>query len=276
MSFCAGSDNAVVSKRTNMERSNRIGSCGTKLQPTYCVSALSPQICSMGLLLALIIIVLWLGHLIWTLGFVELTLISGIVHALIQGYLSTGLFITAHDAIHGVVSPSRRINTIIGTIASFLFAGLSYKRLSVNHHRHHAHPGNDADDPDYHSSNSYVIWFAAFMWRYATVGQIVIMGAAFNVLKLVLNIPEPTLWVFWVIPAFLGALQLFTIGTYLPHRKPHTHDMPHNARSMKLNHTLAMLSCYFFGYHSEHHLSPGTPWWGLWRVKEARSKSDLL
>jgi beta-carotene/zeaxanthin 4-ketolase len=29
-----------------------------------------------------------------------------------------------------------------------------------------------------------------------------------------------------------------------------------------------MTSCYFFGYHWEHHHSPATPWWELWKVKE--------
>jgi beta-carotene ketolase (CrtW type) len=31
----------------------------------------------------------------------------------------------------------------------------------------------------------------------------------------------------------------------------------------------AFVSCYFFGYHYEHHDSPATPWWLLWRVKDA-------
>ncbi|HBB25328.1 MAG TPA: fatty acid desaturase [Bacteroidetes bacterium] len=228
----------------------------------------------MGLIIALVIIALWCGHLWWTLLHAPLAGASALewllvgVHVLVQGYLSTGLFITAHDAIHGTVSPRKSINDAVGTLSAFLFAGLSYRRLSINHHLHHAHPADDHDDPDYHASNSYVPWFAAFMRHYASWSQFIIMGVAFNVLKI--WIPEPRLWVYWIIPAFLGAFQLFTIGTYLPHRKPHTHDMPHNARSMRLNHALAMLSCYFFGYHTEHHLSPGTPWWRLWRVKEQR------
>jgi beta-carotene ketolase (CrtW type) len=28
-----------------------------------------------------------------------------------------------------------------------------------------------------------------------------------------------------------------------------------------------MLSCYFFGYHYEHHESPQTPWWKLYQIK---------
>jgi beta-carotene ketolase (CrtW type) len=36
---------------------------------------------------------------------------------------------------------------------------------------------------------------------------------------------------------------------------------------MRKNHVMAFLACYFFGYHSEHHLWPGTPWWKLWMRK---------
>lgn len=77
----------------------------------------------------------------------------------------------------------------------------------------------------------------------------------------------PNLAVF-VAPPVLASLQLFTFGTYLPHRRPTTEAMaPHHARTQEPNHPWAMLSCYFFGYHWEHHQSPSTPWWRLWRVK---------
>lgn len=224
----------------------------------------------MGLLLAVVVIGLWCTHLAWTLLSVPVLWDSPwtYVHVLVQGYLSTGLFITAHDAIHGTVVRGRRGNDIIGFIASFLFAGLWYPRLVVNHHRHHDHPAEDDLDPDYHPSNNLLIWFTSFMWRYTTVWQLLVMAAAYNLLKL--RVEEVRLWVWWIIPAFMGSFQLFYVGTYLPHRKPHTPDMPYRARSMPLNHLLAMISCYFFGYHAEHHISPGTPWWQLWRIKERR------
>ncbi|MFW6276162.1 MAG: fatty acid desaturase, partial [Bacteroidota bacterium] len=73
------------------------------------------------------------------------------------------------------------------------------------------------------------------------------------------------------LPALLSTLQLFYFGTYLPHRKPHTHDMGrHRARTQSKNHLWAMLSCYFFGYHTEHHESPGTPWWQLYTKKSIK------
>jgi beta-carotene/zeaxanthin 4-ketolase len=224
---------------------------------------------SMGLYIAICIICAWAGHLLFALEWGSNDLASPMmyIHVLSQAYLYTGLFITAHDAMHGTVAPSnKRINTIIGSIASFLFAGMSYNRLVTNHHKHHAKPGTN-EDPDFSASQNYIVWFATFMIRYTTVLQLVVMGIMFNLLKL--RYSETSIWLYWVIPSILGALQLFTFGTYLPHRLPHADSMqPHNARSMKLNHTLAMLTCYFFGYHHEHHHTPGTPWWRLWKVKE--------
>jgi beta-carotene ketolase (CrtW type) len=42
---------------------------------------------------------------------------------------------------------------------------------------------------------------------------------------------------------------------------------PHKARTQKKNHFWAMLSCYFFGYHREHHEDPHIAWWQLYKVK---------
>jgi beta-carotene ketolase (CrtW type) len=223
----------------------------------------------MGFLIAIVIIGLWAAHLTWCLVIAPFqpTQIHAWLHVAVQGFLYTGLFITAHDAMHGTVVRGRTGNTIIGSIAAFLFAGMSYKRLYVNHHRHHAHPADDHDDPDYHPSNSFLRWLGSFMWRYTTIPQLVVMGALYNVLAHVAHLPEWRLWMFWILPAMLGTLQLFYVGTYRPHRKPHTADMPHHARTMRKNHVMAFLACYFFGYHSEHHLWPGTPWWKLWMRK---------
>lgn len=112
------------------------------------------------------------------------------------------------------------------------------------------------------------------MWRYTTLGQLVVMAATFNAFKYGLHAPEWRIWVFWVVPALLATLQLFYFGTYRPHRAPHGDaPAPHFARTQRRNHLWAMLSCYFFGYHEEHHQLPGTPWWQLWRVKNAREQT---
>jgi beta-carotene ketolase (CrtW type) len=108
-----------------------------------------------------------------------------------------------------------------------------------------------------------------FMVRYVTIWQILIMAVVFNLLLHLGGIETAPMLAFWIIPAFLGTFQLFYFGTFLPHRRPHTEEMTkHRARTLKRNHLWAMLSCYFFGYHLEHHLSPGTPWWQLYKTKQ--------
>ena len=222
----------------------------------------------MGIVVALIIMGAWGGHLAHILQYVDVSLTNPwlYLHMLIQGYLYTGLFITGHDAMHRSVSSVKWINNAIGYASVFLFAGLSYRRLIKNHWDHHRYPGTEKD-PDFHvKSQNFFAWWFAFMMRYTTVFQIVVMAVAFNVLKIWVEIPA--LIVFWIVPAFLGTFQLFYFGTFLPHRRPHTEEMgKHRARTQRKNHLWAMLSCYFFGYHYEHHATPGTPWWKLYKVK---------
>ena len=223
----------------------------------------------MGIVIALSIILIWISHLTYILTFVNVDFTSPLfyLHLLFQTYLHTGLFITGHDAMHQTVSRNKKLNRAIGTIAAFLYAGLSYRKLIVNHFKHHKNPGSE-EDPDFNiKSQNFFVWWGSFMLRYATVIQIIIMAIAFNVLKI--WIPEKSLWYFWVIPALLSSLQLFFFGTYLPHRKPHDHNMePHKARTQKKNHLWAMVSCYFFGYHLEHNDAPDTPCWQLYKTKK--------
>jgi beta-carotene ketolase (CrtW type) len=227
----------------------------------------------LGVPIALALMSAWAAHLVYLLGFAEVapaSLRMG-VHALVQAYLFTGLFITGHDAMHGTVSPRAGVNRAVGTLACFLFAGLSYRRLVQHHRAHHAAPTH-ASDPDFHPGG-FLPWLFAFMRRYTTLLQLGVMALSFNVL-LWLCVPQWRVWAFWVAPSLLATLQLFYFGTYRPHRRPQGPDAagmaPHFARSLMPNHLWAMLSCYFFGYHWEHHESPGTPWWALWQVKESR------
>lgn len=222
----------------------------------------------MGVIIASLIISICFFHLYYTLNYVQVNFTSPMfyIHILIQAYLYTGLFITGHDAMHRTVSKNRFVNDWIGRIATLLFAGMSYNRLMKNHFMHHKYPGEEKD-PDFNThTQNFFLWWLTFLYRYTTVTQIIIMAVAFNLLKIWFN--ETSIWMFWVIPAFLGTFQLFYFGTYLPHKKPHTEAMqPHNARTLRKNHLIAMLTCYFFGYHHEHHESPGTPWWKLYKLK---------
>lgn len=222
----------------------------------------------MGLLIGISIILLWLFHLVYALMFAEVSVNSPmiVVHIAVQTYLYTGLFITAHDAMHGLVSGNRLVNNGVGRTATWLFAALSFSRLSRKHQLHHQFPGEEGD-PDFcvYSQNFWLWWFS-FLKNYVKWWQILILAVVFNILQIWVN--QFNLVLFWIVPSVLSTFQLFYFGTYRPHQLPHTQEMlPHNARTQKARHWWAMLSCYFFGYHFEHHESPRTPWWKLYQLK---------
>lgn len=180
-------------------------------------------------------------------------------------YLSTGLFITAHDAMHGTVWPNHRgLNNLIGRVAVGLYAAFSLDALLAAHKLHHAAPAT-AEDPDFHDGHgeAFAGWYLAFLRRYITWRQIAVMAVVFNVAAHLLHIAEPRLIAFWVIPTLLSTLQLFTFGTWLPHRDQATASDDHRATSSSLPRWLSLLACYHFDYHWEHHAYPHLPWWRL-------------
>lgn len=210
----------------------------------------------------------WGMHLVYILIYQPLDVLNiGFwCHLLVQSWLFTGLFITAHDSMHGTISQHKRVNNFLGFFATLLFAGMWYPMLLKKHKLHHIYSAT-ALDPDYKVGNqNFFVWWFSFMKQYVTLWQILIMAVLFNVGLIFFT--EMQLIVLWIIPSILATFQLFYFGTYLPHHLPHTPEMqPHKARSQKRNHLWAMLSCYFFGYHYEHHSSPQTPWWKLYQIK---------
>ncbi len=222
-----------------------------------------------GVIFALAIIVIWFISLSFLLS-IEIDFASPWIYlaVLVQTHLYTGLFITAHDAMHGVVASNKKLNHTLGFIAAILFSYNFYWKLFGKHHEHHQYVAT-SKDPDYHSSHRFGIWYFSFLKQYLNIWQFLLMAVTFNILKL--WIPTENLILFWMIPAGLSTLQLFYFGTYLPHKgKP---ENLHHSSSQRKNHLLAFISCYFFGYHLEHHSSPGTPWWMLWKVKEQNISS---
>ncbi len=223
----------------------------------------------MGIFYAIVILLSWGLHLIYILLKQDIDLQSFWfwLHLLLQTWLFTGLFITAHDSMHGTVAKNKFINNAMGALASIFYAGLWYPKLKAKHYLHHLHPGT-ASDPDYTTGNqNFFVWWFQFMKQYITVWQILIMAGLFNIGLIWFN--EKQLIVLWIIPSILSTFQLFYFGTYVPHRLPHTDAMkPHKARSQPHNHFMALLTCYFFGYHFEHHASPRTPWWRLYSIKQ--------
>lgn len=219
-----------------------------------------------GTIIALLLILSWCAGLFFLLQYeVNWQNPIWLLFVLVQAHLYTGLFITAHDAMHGTVSTNRKVNDTIGSICLLLYASFYYKNLHPEHHKHHHHVATK-DDPDYYEG-SFINWYISFVKHYLRWWQIFLLAGAFNILHWVLGIPQTNLILFWVIPPLLSTLQLFYFGTYLPHRYPEQLDNVHKARTQSKNHLWGFVSCYFFGYHYEHHDKPYVPWWMLWKTK---------
>ncbi len=221
-----------------------------------------------GLIIAILILIGWLSNLTWLLS---LDLVSSWPYAIpgffLQIFLYTGLFITAHDAMHGTILPHQpKVNSFIGGFAVFLYAFMSYPLLKDQHQYHHLYPASNKD-PDYHYPNkpNFFSWYLKFLLHYIRWWQVLAIAIVFNLLHHLVGLPLVNLLLFWVLPSILSTFQLFYFGTFLPHRTSvEAFPDKHRANSLHFGVFLSFITCYHFGgYHHEHHLYPGTPWWAL-------------
>ena len=229
---------------------------------------------TIGLALAAALVASWLGCHLYGV-FVHRWTALGIVAApaliLLQCWLNVGLFIVAHDCMHGSLAPGLpRLNGAIGRICLALYAGFSYGSLRAKHVAHHRFSGTE-HDPDFHpgAPRRFWPWYLAFFRRYFGWKEFGILTAILATYLVALRASPVNALLLWGVPAILSSLQLFFFGTYLPHRHE---DAPfadrHNARSTELSRLASLVTCFHFGgFHHEHHDDPGTPWWKLPRAR---------
>lgn len=192
-------------------------------------------------------------------------------------WLDVGLFIVAHDAMHGSLAPGRpRLNRALARLCLALYAGFALAPLARRHAQHHRHPGT-ADDPDFHPApRRFWPWYLAFMRRALGWREVVAPVSIFLLLTLGLHAPLANVLLFWALPALLSSLQLFAFGTWLPHRLADDGFADaHRARSSRWAPWATLLACFHFGYHLEHHLRPDAPWWRLPAMRRARAAGRL-
>jgi beta-carotene ketolase (CrtW type) len=222
---------------------------------------------AIGLALASAIAGTWLALHIYSVFFHPLNGAGLAVAPLLvvaMTWLNVGLFIVAHDCMHGSLAPGRPgVNRNVGRVMLALYAGFSFDRLLPKHHDHHKHAGTDGD-PDYSHSNRFWPWYLAFFREYFGWREFGVLAALLWSYILILGASPVNALLFWGVPAILSSLQLFYFGTYLPHRR-HEVDFTdrHRARSNEYGYIASLVTCYHFGYHHEHHRHPHLPWWKL-------------
>ncbi|WP_392480961.1 beta-carotene ketolase CrtW [Nostoc sp. C110] len=221
-----------------------------------------------AIFIATIIVATWVISLslLLSLDISKLTFWMLLPSILWQTFLYTGLFITSHDAMHGVIFPQNtKINHFIGTLTLSLYGLLPYKKLLKKHWIHHHHPASQID-PDFHNGKhkNFFAWYFHFMKGYWSWGQIIALTIIYHFNNHVLHIPTANLTYFWVIPSVLSSFQLFYFGTFLPHSEPiGGYIEPHHSQTINRPIWWSFITCYHFGYHEEHHESPHVPWWQL-------------
>ena len=235
-----------------------------------------------GLALAAAIIGAWLVVHIYSIFFFEWSWASaaaGIALMLLQTWLYVGLFIVAHDCMHGSLVPLRPAwNRAVGQLCLLLYAGFSFDHMNRKHHLHHRHAGT-GNDPDFHDQTPHAFWpwYFKFFWEYFSGREVVVIALAVWAYILLLGAPITNIMTFLTVPAIVSSIQLFTFGTYLPHKPgdPAFADR-HRSRSNDYPWLVSLLTCFHFGYHHEHHDVPSAPWWRLPKVHAEADRSAGL
>ncbi|WP_353292603.1 fatty acid desaturase [Synechococcus sp. M16CYN] len=233
-----------------------------------------------SLLIATLVGLAWLLTLViaisrdihqWTVAWI-LTFI------ILRSFLHTGLFILAHDAMHYSLAPlNKELNNQIGKICLFLYAGLSFESCSQKHSLHHQFPESPLD-PDFHLSVSSMPfnWYFKFLMNYLGYKQLFILVSAwFFMLQIINSCSIKNIIFFCILPLIISSFQLFTVGTWLPHKQTGTNSKKRFPSSLSLHPIISFAACYHFGYHLEHHLSPNTPWFKLPDLHRTSLKSEL-
>lgn len=237
--------------------------------------ALPKKRSTQGLLIAATVIGLWTASLVFlfSLDVPRLSTVQIAAAIALRTFLYTGLFITAHDAMHGSLYPRNlQVNHAIGRVCLWLYALFPYQKLLKNHWQHHHHPAS-SNDPDFHDGRHTdpFSWYFNFVKKYCTWFQLIALSSLFNLLSFAGVVPEQNMILFWIVPSLLSSLQLFFFGIFLPHREPKGgYTSRHRTQSNSFPSFWSLITCYHFGYHEEHHEYPDVPWWQLPGVRRLR------
>ena len=222
----------------------------------------------------------WLAIHLYGMFVFDLTWITlpvALAMAAVQCWLSVGLFIVSHDAMHGSLVPrGTTVNGIIGGSLLFLYAGFGWRKMKRAHFSHHEAPGTP-NDPDFSAEhpNRFWPWYTTFLMRYFGWRSAIFVSTVVTVYWAVFGVPVEKIVLLYGLPAIASSMQLFYFGTYRPHR----HDEMafadrHNARSERFGSLVSLATCFHFGYHREHHCAPHVPRWSLPATRREMARTE--
>jgi beta-carotene ketolase (CrtW type) len=148
-----------------------------------------------GLTLAAAIVAAWAALHVYSIFFLRLEEAGAVAPILVLAlcWLNVGLFIVAHDAMHGSLAPGRPgVNLWAGRLALAFYAGFSFDRLRPKHFEHHRSPGTAAD-PDFSAGHpsAFWPWYLAFFRQYFGWRELAVLTGMVGVYTLLLKAPSP-------------------------------------------------------------------------------------
>ena len=178
-------------------------------QPRYDLPGKAAQ-GAIGLALAGLIAGTWLVIHAYAMFVFELSwsnLPLALLMAAVQCWLSVGVFIVCHDAMHGSLAPGRpRINAAIGAVLLFLYAGFGWKTLRDAHFEHHRMAGRKGD-PDFDEDNPahFARWYWTFFKRYFGWQSLLYVHTVVGIYLFVFDIPFMQIFLLYGAPALLSS-----------------------------------------------------------------------
>lgn len=207
-----------------------------------------------------------------------------------------GISLFTHEAVHGTLSPNRRLNALLGALCAIPVLQ-NYSAYRLLHLRHHEHLGVEGD-PDHYPNYTrwslmvflmnwgrlligypvYILAIPFLAFRHGNIGQRLSIGtevfAAGLLIFSLFHLPGSLVIHAWLIP-------MLFINTFVNIRgmsqhtllEEHHGDTIRGTRSILTNRLTTFFMCNE-NYHLEHHLHPGVPWYHLPRLHQ-RLRADL-
>jgi beta-carotene/zeaxanthin 4-ketolase len=182
----------------------------------------------------------------------------------------TGLFIFAHEAIHGTLLPGfPRLGHALGRLFATVYALVDYDLLRANHWQHHGHVATDRD-PDFDGEGRLLLHAARFLGRYLRWYAIPTLALAGHLVGQAGH--TAAMLGAYVVPVLLSTLVVFTVGIHLVHHpellRTRTGGDAQRSVCVDLGRVGSALMILNFNVHWHHHAYPRLSWWELGACRE--------
>ena len=177
----------------------------------------------------------------------------------------TGLFILAHEAIHGTLLPGfPRVGHALGRLFATVYALVDYDLLRENHWKHHGFVATDRD-PDFDGEGRLLLHAARFLGRYLRWYAIPLLALAGHLVGQAGH--TAAMLGAYVVPVLLSTLVVFTVGIHLVHHpellRTRASGDANRAVCIDLGRVGSALVILNFNVHWHHHAHPRLSWWEL-------------